>query len=112
MPGGTPGSPPPGQRARPGQGARREPGKPGPGTAGTGEGRTSAVMAGSRPERYLAAATPPAQALCWPQLLREWLAGPDARPGRDPTGTAAAGKAATSKPAGDRDSHGSQTWSG
>jgi hypothetical protein len=78
MPGGTPGKPPPGQRARPPQGARREPGNPGPGPAGTGEGRTGGVITGSRPERYPAAATPPAQALCWPRLLLEWLADPDA----------------------------------
>jgi hypothetical protein len=78
MPRGTPGNPPPGQRARLPQGARREPGKREPGPAGTGEGRTIGVMAGSRPGRYLVAAAPPAKALCLPQLLLEWLVNPDA----------------------------------
>ena len=82
---GSSGKPSPGQRARPPRGARREPGRPEPGPARTGEGRTSGV---------LAAATPPGQALCWPQLLLEWLADPDAPAGGDLTDTAAAGKVA------------------
>src|SRR5215831_12804333 len=63
--GGTQGKPSAGQRERLSQGARRESGKaaPPPGAEGRAAQRHSDGLAtGSRPERYLVAAAPPAEA--------------------------------------------------
>lgn len=63
-------------------------------------------------ERYLVAATPPPQALCWPRLLLEWLAEADAPARARPDRHRRGGQGREGVSAGDRDSQGSQTWSG